>query len=80
MTNKKLKPSLRKIDSIRCECGKEIKVIPEVRSMGEAIEIHVAMHIENLKPLAKEDEEADRLRDILIVQLFNLLLNKESDS
>jgi hypothetical protein len=48
--------------------------------MGEAIEIHVAMHIENLKPLAKEDEEADRLRDILIVQLFNLLLNKESDS
>jgi hypothetical protein len=79
MTNKSTR-SQREIDAIRCQCGKEIKVIPDVRSMGEAIEIHVAMHIEKMKPLEKEDEEADRLRDALIVQLFNFLLNNKSDS
>jgi len=76
MTNKKLTYSHRKIDTILCECGAEIKVIPDVRSMGEAIEIHVAMHIEKMKPVAEEDAEADRLRDDLIAQCFNLILSK----
>ena len=80
MTNKKLTPSHRKIDTIRCECGAEIKIVPDVRSMGEAIEIHVAMHIEKMKPLAEEEAEADRLRDALIAQLFNLVSSKTFDS
>lgn len=80
MTNKKLTHSHRKIDTVRCECGAKIKVIPDVRSMGEAIEIHVAVHLENMKPLADEDAEADRLRDVLIAQFFSLVLNQKPDS
>jgi len=68
------------MDKIKCECGAEIKVIPDVRSMSEVIEIHVALHIEKRKPLADEDAEADRLRDVLIAQFFSLILNTESDS
>lgn len=80
MTNKKLTHSNRKIDTIRCECGKEIKVTHDVRATGEAIEIHVAIHLEKMKPLAEEDAEANRLRDALIAQCFNLILNKTRDS
>jgi len=76
MSNKKLTRSHRKIDTIKCECGKEIMVTPDIRAMGEAIEIHVAMHIEKMKPLAEEDAEANRLRDDLIAQLFNFVINK----
>jgi len=79
MTNKKLTRSHGKIDTIRCECGKEIMVVPDVRAMDEAIEIHVAMHIEKMKPLAEEDAEANRLREALIAQCFNLILNKTRD-
>ena len=80
MSNKKLTPSHRKIDTIKCECGKEIMVTPDIRAMGEAIEIHVAMHIEKMKPLVEEDAEANRLRDALIAQLFNFVINKFRDS
>ena len=79
MTNKKLTRSHGKIDTIRCECGKEIMVIPDVRAMDKAIEIHVAMHIEKMKPPVEEDAEANRLRDDLIAQLFNVILNKTRD-
>ena len=79
MSNKKLTRSHGKIDTIRCECGKEIMVVPDVRAMDEAIEIHVAMHIEKMKPLAEEDAEANRLREALIAQCFNLILNKTRD-
>ena len=80
MNNKELTHSHRKMDKIKCECGAEIKVKPDVRSMSEVIEIHVALHIEKRKPLADEDAEADRLRDVLIAQFFSLILNTESDS
>ena len=54
-------------------------VTPDIRAMGEAIEIHVAMHIEKMKPPVEEDAEANRLREALIAQCFNLILNKTRD-
>jgi hypothetical protein len=68
------------MDTIKCECGEEILLLPDVRAMGEAIEIHVAMHMQRSKALADPDGEAERLRDDLIAQVFNLFLSKTNQS
>jgi hypothetical protein len=75
MTNRKLKPSHRGIDTVTCECGEEIMLLPDVRAMGEAIEIHIALHMQKAKALADPDAETERLRNDLIAQVFNLVLS-----
>ncbi len=54
--------------------------MPTVRSMSEAIEMHVSTHMGKTKNSVEEEIEADRLRDALIEQFFNLILRKISDS
>jgi len=53
---------------IECECGYKILILPDFASMDQAIENHVLEHLE--KNNIAEDE-ADRIRDDLIIQLFN---------
>jgi hypothetical protein len=62
----------RRRDMIKCECGAEILLLPDVRAMGEAIEIHVALHVEGAKGPACTTIEAERLRDALIIQVFRI--------
>jgi hypothetical protein len=66
------------MDTIKCECGFEILLLPDVKTMGNAIEAHVTQHIRKLKPSASA-AEAESLRDALIVQVFSKLSKLEND-
>lgn len=54
---------------ITCSCGAEILLIPNVKCMSEAIEVHVEEHVRKLK--ASKNTEADRIRDYLIAKILN---------
>lgn len=66
------------MDTIKCECGIEILLLPDVKTMGNAIEAHVTQHIRKLKPSASA-AEAESLRDVLIAQVFSKLSKLEND-
>ena len=60
-----------KVTVVRCsKCGAEIMVEPNVKLASEAIEAHVEQHISKLKNPAKDETQADRIRDDLIAQVF----------
>ena len=71
MTNRKLRRSHRRIDTDKCECGAEILFLPDVKAMGQAIEVHVALHMQKLNALDCTAVEAESLRDALIAQVFS---------
>ena len=55
---------------IKCSlCGAEILLVPNVRVMSEAIELHVEMHVQ-MSGSKETDEEAERIRDDLITQVL----------
>ena len=57
---------------VRCECGAEILLLPDVKEMSKAVEVHVALHLEGVIGQPCTEEEADRLRDALIIEIFRL--------
>ena len=64
---------------IICECGEEILLVPDVKAMGEAIENHVALHINGIKDSEQKTKEETRIRDALIIQVFNLSSESKKD-
>ena len=66
----------RRLPLIRCECGTEILMMPNVKAMSDAIEIHIESHIKKEKDPAKAAADAERIRDDLITQV----LKKASES
>ncbi|MCW4029547.1 MAG: hypothetical protein NWE92_07870 [Candidatus Bathyarchaeota archaeon] len=56
---------------IRCHCGKEILVVPDVKLMSEAIDAHAEEHKKRIKDPKQAEEEAEHIRDELIAQLFD---------
>ena len=58
--------------TIRCECGDEILVLPDLKEMGKAIDDHINLHIQNLKPHNCTAKDAERLREALIVQVLRI--------
>lgn len=69
----------RRRDRIKCECGAEIALLPDVRVMGEAIELHVALHMQGVKGPACTTLEAERLRDKLIIQALRIASESEDE-
>ena len=57
---------------IRCECGHEILVLPDLKAMGQAIDKHVLEH----KNKRAADAEADRIELDLIAQVLNKAADK----
>ena len=57
---------------VRCECGEEILLLPDVKKMSEAIEVHVALHLEGVQGQPCTALEAERLRDALIIQVLRM--------
>ncbi len=55
---------------IKCSCGKEILLVPDVELMGEAIEAHVKEHKKKVKEAKDAEVEAERIRDFLIEKVF----------
>ena len=56
---------------IKCSCGAEILLVPNVNAMSEAIEAHVEKHIQKIKDPKAAEAEAERIRDHLIIQVLD---------
>ncbi len=52
---------------IRCKCGEEILLIPDVKAMSMAIENHITTH-----SAQRNYGSTDSLRDYLIRQIFTV--------
>lgn len=50
-----------------------------LRVMGEAIELHVALHMQGVKGPACTTLEAERLRDKLIIQALRIASESEDE-
>jgi len=57
---------------IRCSCGSKILLVPSVKEMSVAIEAHIEEHRHRLGDQLEAKELAERLRNDLIGQLFDL--------
>ncbi len=55
---------------IKCSCGSEILLVPNVKLMNEAIEAHINEHTKKLKTPKEAEAEAERVRDDLIIQVL----------
>ena len=78
MANKKSVPRQRKKETIKCECGVEICLVPNVKAMSDAIEDHVAIHMQEVRGLATT-AEAERVEDSLIAQVFKKAIQSEDE-
>jgi hypothetical protein len=55
---------------IKCECGYEILVTPEMNVVGNIIDAHVEEHRRKQKDPAKGEIAAQQIQDYLIKKLF----------
>lgn len=60
----------KRLASIKCECGAEILMVPDLKGMSEAIEAHVKKHAEEAENPLEAEVIAERIRENLIVQVF----------
>jgi hypothetical protein len=56
--------------TIKCFCGAEILMLPDLKLMASAIEKHVSWHKEKIKDKAQAELEAKRIRDFLNMQVL----------
>ena len=56
---------------VKCSCGAEILLVPNVKVMSAAIEAHVAKHIQKVKDPKAAEAEAEHIRDDLIIQVLD---------
>jgi hypothetical protein len=69
--------SKHNLPTIKCECGHEILLIPDLASMGKAIEEHASEHKAKYSLI---QEDADAIEENLISQAFALLSELETVS
>ena len=55
---------------IKCRCGAEILLVPNVEVMGEAIEAHAKEHMKKVVGRRAAKAEADLVRDDLVAQVL----------
>jgi hypothetical protein len=70
MHNQKNANSYENFAIIKCECGFEIPVIPEMETVGSAIDTHVEEHREKQKDSTKGEITANHIHDFLFKKLF----------
>lgn len=66
-------------DKIKCECGAEIPILRDVRATSDAIEVHVALHVDGVKGPSCTKKEAESLRNALITQVFRITSEPEEE-
>jgi|GEM_PF-1282529 len=67
----------RELPRIRCSCGAEILMVPDVKLMSEAIEAHLKTHCNKMNSSMNCEVELDRIRDDLIAQVFQKSIEQE---
>ena len=58
------------LPTIKCLCGAEIAMLPDVKQMSQAIEAHILKHKKKIKDPKEAEVEAERIRDELIKQIL----------
>jgi hypothetical protein len=61
--------SVQKLPTINCECGQKILLLPDLQTMGQAIEKHA---LEHQKKCALTKEETNAIKKSLIIQTLEL--------
>jgi hypothetical protein len=62
------------LPTINCDCGHKILLIPDLKSMGHAIEEHVLDH---KNKFFLTDEKAEALENSLIAQALELVVSSQ---
>jgi hypothetical protein len=60
----------KRLPVIRCECGAAILMVPDLKAMNHAIEVHVAKHRKEEQNRENKDKTAAHVREILIEQVL----------
>jgi hypothetical protein len=55
---------------IKCICGFELLLVPDVKKMSDAIEAHLEEHKQKIRNSKASEAETERIRDYLITQVF----------
>jgi hypothetical protein len=55
---------------IRCECGAEFLLLPDLTEMSKVIGKHAQMHKENVKDKREAEEVFHRIEDCLLAQIL----------
>ncbi len=66
----------RNLPIIKCECGHKILLIPDLKTMGRAIEDHALEH-KNKYVLTKE--ETEDFENALIIQALELIFSNQKE-
>ena len=61
---------VKRLPILTCECGAQILLLPDLKVMNHAIEVHVAEHTKKEKDRHKVAATASRIRQNLIKQLL----------
>jgi hypothetical protein len=69
--SRKKKISHTGIPLIKCSCGAEILLVPNVKLMSGAIEAHAQEHTKKIKGAKNAEAEAERVREELIAKVLN---------
>jgi hypothetical protein len=74
MTQKRKNSKLqnRHLRTVRCECGREILVLPDLRAMANAVEAHIMEHLKGEKDPVSAARESDRLWNWLVAEVFQV--------
>jgi hypothetical protein len=59
---------------IKCECGFEIPVIPDIEAVGYTIDAHVEEHRRQQKNPIKGEHHAKQIHDSLFKKLFDKII------
>ena len=62
----------KKLPTIKCTCGAEILVMPDLDAMNQAIQNHMAKHKKTNRPSAEGTEEESILEQFLVEQLLRI--------
>ena len=58
------------LPTVKCKCGYEILLIPDIKAMSRAIENHLQDHEQKQTNQIKHGKEIEKLRDALIVHVL----------
>ena len=77
MHNLKNLHSFHSCSIIKCECGFEILVIPEMETVGNIIDAHVEEHRRKQNDSTKGEALANHIHDLLFKKLFQKIAQME---
>ncbi|HEX7483350.1 MAG TPA: hypothetical protein VF350_07775 [Candidatus Bathyarchaeia archaeon] len=77
MPNQKNLHPFESCSIIKCECGFEILVIPEMETVGSTIDAHVEEHRRKQKDPTKGEVAANHIHDFLFKKLFQKIAQME---